>query len=314
MNPLVLIMISLLSSWKAPEPDSKVARYHQYVAQAEQAYFGNGDARTAIVHYDSAFAQFPGFRYDHLNAAFAAMQDFHFRKFDEYLCRGRQAGLTRNRVRHLIHKENPTQWKSFKKHMKDIRVGFYGFFRYRTRLIQPSYRKPARKLERMFQRSRRVHTYRCTEKMFGKGIDRRNSRRFEKIVATYGFPDIVRTGDSYPCKDCGYRYAHVLNYSARFPEFKSTLEKVGPGMADATVAGALYPRTLPFLIDRYLFLQGAPQLFGTVTVRKQNADKSWSEYRPDVQDRGLADDYRAKFCLRPLDLEIKMSGIGFKKQ
>ncbi len=305
-------MISLLSSWKAPNQQSAVGKYHQFVAQAEEAYFVRGDARAAIVLYDSAFAQFPGFRYDHLNASFAAMKDYHFRKFDEYLCRGTQVGLTRNRVRHMIHKSQPQLWGSFKIHLKDTRVGYYGFLRYRTRQVLPSYRKPARKMERMFQRSRRVHSYKCIENVFGKGVDRRNVRRFERITAQSGFPDILKTGDSYPCKDCAYRYEHVLDYGARFPEFKSTLEKIGPQMINSLDTGALYSRTLPFLIDRYLFSQGAPQLFGTLVVRKQNSDKSWSELRPAVQDPVLADEYRQKYFLRPLEVEIKMSGVGFK--
>lgn len=312
MNPLVLIMISLLSSWKAPNQQSSVGKYHKFVAQAEEAYFVRGDARSAMVFYDSAFANYSGLRYDHLNAAFAAIKDHHYRKFDEYLCRGTQAGLTRNRVRHILHKEQPQLWESFKTHYKDTRVGYYGFFRYRTRQVLPSYKKAARKMERMFQRSRRVHTYKCIENIFGKGVDRRNVRRYERISASAGFPDLFKTGDSQPCKDCGYRYTHVLNYAARFPEFKNTLEKIGPYMVNALDTGALYPRTLPFLIDRYLFLQGAPQLFGTLVIRKQNPDKSWSEYRPAVQEESLANEYRQKYFLRPLEVEIKMSGIGFK--
>jgi len=305
-------MISLLSSWKAPNQQSAVGKYHQFVAQAEEAFFVRGDARAAIVHYDSAFAQFSGFRYDCLNASFAAMKDYHYRKFDEYISRGTQVGLTRNRVRHMIHKSQPQLWNSFKVHVKNTRVGYYGFFRYRTREVLPSYRKPARKMERMFQRSRRVHTYKCIENIFGKGIDRRNVRRFERITAKYGFPDILKIGDSYPCKDCAYRYEHVLDYAARFPKFKSTLEKIGPQMVNSLDTGALYPRTLPFLIDRYLFFQGVPQLFGTLVVRKQNSDKSWSEFRPAVQDLALADEYRKKYFLRPLNVEIKMSGVDFK--
>lgn len=312
MNPLVLIMISLLSSWKAPNQQSSVGKYHKFVAQAEEAYFMRGDARAAIVLYDSAFVHFTGFRFDHLNASLAAIKDHHYRKFDEYLCRGREVGLTRNRVRHLLHKDQPQLWESFKTHLKDTRVGYYGFFRYRTRQVLPSYRKPARKMERMFQRSRRVHTYKYIENIFGKGVDRRNVRRYEKIIATAGFPDLFKTGDSQPCKDCGFRYTHVLNYAARFPEFKNTLEKVGPAMVNSLDTGALYPRTLPFLIDRYLFLQGAPQLFGTLVIRKQNADRSWSEFRPAVQDENLANEYREKYFLRPLEVEIKMSGVGFK--
>jgi hypothetical protein len=312
MNPLVLIIISLISGWKSPDANSPVGRYHGFVNQAEEAYFGRGDARAALVHYDSAFAAWPGLRYDHLNASFAAMKDFHYRKFDEYICRGREAGLTRNRVRHMLHKEQPLLWKSFKQYMRNTRVGFYGFFRYRTRIILPSYRKSARKMERVFQRSRRVHTYKCVERLFGKGIDRRNVRRLEKITNAYGFPDMLKTGDSYPSKECGYRYSHVLDYAARFPEFQQTLEKLGPVMLESLEKGGLYPRTLPFLIDRYLFFQGAPQLFGTVVVKKQNVDRSWGYFRHDVQSVDLANEYRTKFFLPSLELEIKKSGIGFK--
>lgn len=313
MNQLVITIIALLSGLNLPDHKAPVARYHQFVAQAEMALFEAHDARKAIILYDSAFAHHAGFRYDFLNASYAAMQDKHYRKFEEYVSRGNAVGLNRNTVRYALHTENPVLWKSFKKHVKNIRVGYYGFFRYKTLAKSESYKKAEQKSDHIFRRDRRVHKSRCMEKLFAKGVDRRNKTKFVKLVNTYGFPDILKTGDTYPCKDCAFRHEFVMGSMARQADFPKVFEELWPELKYSLEAGGLYPRTIPFIIDQYLFYQGAPQLFGTLHVHKQNADKSWTEYRHEVQDVTLANEWRAKFYMRPLELDIKMSGVGFAK-
>jgi len=313
MNELVLSIITLLSSLQLPQQESPVARYHTFVAQAETAYFVEHNARKAIVLYDSAFAVYPGFRYDYLNAISAAIHDKHYRKFESFGSRGNAVGLNRRNVRKNWKKDQPQLWKQFKIQVKDIRVGYYGFFRFKP--IKPSlmYNTAARKAHMYYKRDKRAHSNALYRALFAKGTHKRNLRRMDMLVAQFGFPDIRRIGDIYPCKDCAFKNMAVLDRQAQYPEFPETLSRFWTDLMVSLEKGGLYSRSVPYLIDQHLFYQGAPQLFGTLHVHRQMKDKCWMDYRHPVQDVYLANEWRKVFYLRPLETEIKMSGIGFLK-
>lgn len=311
MNEIVVSIIALLSGMSLPDTTLPVARYHRYIAQADHAYFIQHDERAAMMHYDSAFAQWSGFKYDHLNASFAAMDDYHYRKFDAYIGMGNQAGLNLEDVRRLYRKSDPERWNAFSKHVEDIRVGFYGFFRYKFNLPKMSYRTTAFRIQRMHKRDMRVHNSGIRRILCMKSAERRHLRKFEEITTKKGFPCTKRMGDYYLCKDCAYPYLSILEHQARKSDFPETLKRFLPELIKTLESGGLYSKSIPYLIDTYLFYQGAPQLFGTLHVYRQAKDKSWKEYLHPVADIALANKWRAQFYLNSLEDQIKITGVNF---
>jgi hypothetical protein len=311
MNEIVVSIIALLSGMTLPDTTVSVARYHQNIVKAEHAYFIQHDTRKGMMYYDSAFAQWPGLMYDHLHASFAAMDDYHYRKFDEYICMGNKAGLNLEDVRRLYRKTDPARWESFSKHVDDVRVGFYGFFRYKFNFPKASYRSTSFRVKRIHTRDMRVHNCGIRRMLCMKSAERRHLKKLQEITVNTGYPDIRHMGDAYPCKDCAYPYTSILQHHAKRADFPQTLKRFYPELLKALESGGLYTRSIPFLIDTYLFYQGAPQLFGTLHVYRQGKDKVWKEYLHPVADLALANQWRNQFYLNPLEDQIKMTGVNF---
>jgi len=308
MPPLQIKLLShmfiALISAMTPDQESPIASYHNRIYEADSLVIFHKDYALAVYGYKEAFQISEPFQYDILNLALLCFLSGDTAQAETYIkscyLDPRKLNLYENAYTLGIEWEE-SQYNKF------------------TSLYKASWNRDEWKRRKKLPGSRFLKTLYRKDQFYRKRLipfflnrnrDKNNFNTLVKYVEQNGVPGVRSSMDTYFLREGLDYFSYILNHNLGRPYFIDGWVRLYPHLITALNQGEIYPYTLPFLMDKFLWIHNDNQIFGMMNLISHFDNKGLPVYSTRKMDLCVTeekrDSLRSDFFVRPALHSLKV--------